>query len=303
MIVLNDERILLTGGSGFIGKHIIEYFNNNVVNAELKILNSRLDNVDGMIDEINEFKPTAVIHLAGVALIKQDEKNPDEIVKTNVTGTFNLVRILPRGCKFILASTITVYGDKEINNRSFDEKTSILKPTSIYASTKIACENIVNVYTNQGYINGVSLRLCAVVGKHTSHGILYDFVNKLYSDNPELEVLGEYPGSSKPFIYADDACCAFFKAIEKTPTYDRVFNICNRDICSVQDVAMSVMSGLGIYKPIKWLGQSSTWKGDNKLIDANCGWAGCLLGWYPRYNSVSAIYKASQDILNENYSR
>ena len=156
MIVLNDERILLTGGSGFIGKHIIEYFNNNVVNAELKILNSRLDNVDGMIDEINEFKPTAVIHLAGVALIKQDEKNPDEIVKTNVTGTFNLVRILPRGCKFILASTITVYGDKEINNRSFDEKTSILKPTSIYASTKIACENIVNVYTNQGYINGVS---------------------------------------------------------------------------------------------------------------------------------------------------
>lgn len=36
MIVLNDERILLTGGSGFIGKHIIEYFNNNVVNAEFK---------------------------------------------------------------------------------------------------------------------------------------------------------------------------------------------------------------------------------------------------------------------------
>jgi UDP-glucose 4-epimerase len=169
-------------------------------------------------------------------------------------------------------------------------------PTSVYAATKLAGENLVNIYTQQGKVSGISLRLCAVTGKYSTHGIVHDFVKKLDSDSEFLEVLGSEPGSCKPFLYADDVCEAIAKTIQINPIgRDIVVNICNEGGATVKQVAEAVMQAKKIVKPIKWLGDAANWKGDNKLIKCDSTYAKEILDWEPKCNSYQAIFKAVED--------
>ena len=147
--------------------------------------------------------------------------------------------------------------------------------------TKRASESIIESYTSSGKIDGVSARLCATVGSGLTHGIIKDFIRKIKSDNPNLEALGSYPGSTKPFCHIDDV----IEALILLGTQDakgKVFNVVPDDSITVEEVAEAAMSALEIQKPIKWLGEEANWKGDNRIIRAS----NTLLksaGWNPKF--------------------
>lgn len=253
-------RIYLTGGSGFFGQNLMRRLY-NIPNVEIAVLpkGTNIQCEELIKEELEEIKPDVIIHLAA---------NPRgnaglSAMEDNVQGTHNLVHYAPKGCHFIFASSIVVYGDYHCYNFLEDMQP---KPTSLYALSKFNAENIIDRYERIGDIKKTNLRLCALVGKGLTHGFIFDLINKIKSNSKELELIGAGPGSIKPFLNIEDACNCVIYAIEKK-MYG-TYNVCPRDNISVEEVAKMAMETLKIYKPIKWR-PDLVWGGDNNEIRAS----------------------------------
>lgn len=257
-------KILITGAYGFFGQNLSKYLYTNLqTSSYIYNLNGKkgvdLKNEEQVEITLKDFNPDIIIHLAA---------NPRgnaglEAMLDNVQGTHNLVHHAPQNCHFIFASSIVVYGDYHCYNFLEDMQP---KPTSLYALSKYNAENIVNRYERIGKIKKTNLRLCALVGPNLTHGFIFDLINKIKSDSPELELIGAAPGSIKPFLNVEDACNTVLHAIQKK-MYG-TYNVCPRDNISVEQVAKMAMKTLNIYKPIKWR-PDLVWGGDNNEIRAS----------------------------------
>lgn len=297
-------RILVTGSEGFIGRNLVPKLielGHDVVGFSRKGIGIGTQHSHFQCDITNEshvayvmefIEPTIVCHLAANPIVRYNEGNPTQISKDNILGTHNLLAYAPTGCKFIYASSATVYG----NNVDEDEEAKC-EPTSVYGATKIASEALVDAYTSLGRVNGTNLRLVANVGLHSTHGLLHDIIRKLKSDSKELELLGKGPGSWKPYTHISDTVSAFVMA-QRWP--NGTYNISNGlgTLSSVLDVAEQVMKETGIKKNIKWLGEAANWKGDNRVVNVNSNKAR-KAGWQPQYDCSQAISLAVQEIMKE----
>jgi nucleoside-diphosphate-sugar epimerase len=307
-------KIILTGATGFIGKHLLYRLledENEVVTVSRKLSASignswkhvacDLGDLDcKKFDKLcQDFKPDAILHLAGNATPSTASENPYKMMQDNITSTHKVVKCSPQGCRVVLASSVIIYGDwlfsKDKRGFLRYKEDSFPKPTSIYGISKRASESLVEIYTNWNQINGCALRLCATVGDGVTHGILKDFVRKVFSDNPYLEALGGHPGSTKPFCHVDDAVEAFVLMLKsKTNTS---YNVCPDDEITVEEVARAVMEAVGRNKPLRFLGEDSTWNGDNKIIRASNEKIK-KLGWNPKYpKSSNAIRAAVKEMI------
>lgn len=264
-------KILVIGGSGFLGKYLLNHLVKT--NHEICNISRRKTNIPGVDDfqvdladlvtlkfVIGRIDPDVVYHLAAQASQQPNPHNPGEVLQTNIINTFNLVHALPAKTHINFASSIVVYGNCQ-NPSEF----SPINTTSLYGASKIACEEIIksNYYTKGNTYN--IFRLGAMVGKGLTHGILMDVIEKLRSDSPTLELWGNCPGSSKVYSHGQEVVEAI--------TLDRfvpneIINICNDDKISALDVAQITMESLNIYKPLIW-DVSKTWKGDNPQLDAD----------------------------------
>ena len=292
-------KLLITGASGFLGHHFTNFFKNHSKISSVYTL-SRRGNVTYNIDItdsnsvkscLKECKPNIIIHLAANPLTKLDEINPTDIVKTNIVGTQNVLHYAPEGCRFLFASSIVVYGD--LTNR-FQENL-LCKPTSVYGVTKLAGENLVQAYSSMGNVNGVSLRTCATVsGIKLTHGILKDFIEKSRSSDSIFTIFGDKPGTCKPYIHVEDVLSAFDNLIFQNSEITGPINVCPNDEISALEVANIVLDTINKTKnkEIKFLGEKTIWKGDNKILRASASNME-KLGWIRKYNtSKDAIKQA-----------
>lgn len=256
--------ILVTGASGFIGSNFCDKLDslNIKYTGVCRNKNERffdLDLSDYYITEklIDFVMPTTVVHFASNPNTKIDDDNPSKIIDDNIKSTMNILSCLKHGTRFVLASSVTVYG----NNLNNTEE-SKCDPKSIYASTKLASENIVNFYSENNGIKGVILRLCATIGKNSTHGMIHDFSKKIKDDSDYFKVFGNKPGAFKPFLHVDDLCSAILHLIDEDLT--GVYNICPSDNISVLEVAEMFLRKYKSNKKIKWSGDM--WTGDNPKI-------------------------------------
>lgn len=308
-------RILVTGSRGFIGQHLVRYlkeFKGSMIGInrygghdfsiiklaeEHPFIEYDIDVLDTLHIKylLTRFKPDIIFHLAGCALVKSQAWTT---VNTNVMGTLNLLEHAPAGCRFVYASSATVYGNAG-QTHSCDESTPPA-PTSAYAASKLAGEALVEAYTAQGRVRGLSLRLVANVGRGSTHGLLHDVVAKLHSDSATLELFGDSPGSRKPFMYVDDTASAIvYLALLKWKKMEeyQVFNVSPWDSINVAAVADIAMQVTGINKPVKWLGQQSLWPGDNPLVRIDPTKLDNT-SWEPTYEvSEHAVRAAVRDIM------
>ena len=310
-------KILVTGATGFIGSHLVvklRLLGHDVITLSRRpiLVNKRDRRVEqrhyaidlGETDQskytyfnfenlCKEHKPEVIFHLASNPLVKIDEENPHQVVLDNMISTQKVAHYAPEGCKVILASSVIVYGDWLFNsnrsseNLSYKEKHNTC-PTSVYGITKRASESILQTYANMGRIKAASARLCATVGGGLTHGVVKDFIRKLRSENPYLEVLGSYPGSNKPFCHIEDLLEALvLLAVSDLEQYQE-YNVVPDDSINIEQVAEAVMEGLQIEKPLKWLGEESTWKGDNKIIKVDNSKLKSI-GWSPKFSSSKDV--------------
>jgi UDP-glucose 4-epimerase len=315
------ERILVTGGAGFIGSHLVDrlvdrgYFvrvfdnlsSGSLKNIERRIGKANFEFVRGDLKDREAVYSIVkdidtVFHLAANPEVRISSIEPEIHFRENIVATFNLLEAIRRSGgveKLVFASSSTVYGDPE---EIPTPETHIIKPISVYGASKAACEALISSYAHLYGFKAVSLRYANIVGPRLNHGVIYDFIMKL-KRNPEiLEVLGDGT-QRKSYLYIDDAIDATLYITEKlmNETIYDVYNVGNKDWITVREIAEIVSRTMGLKPRIIYTGGTPDgrgWPGDVKYM---------LLsieklerkGWSPKYSSREAVELTAKALLRE----
>jgi len=238
-------KILVTGGAGFIGSHLVE----KLIDMEHEII--VIDNFDSFYDIrikernlskvkkhdtfhlyrndildtpalhkiFSEHDINMVIHLAAKAGVRPSIEDPVGYYKTNVEGTLNLLEECRRKGiqKFIFASSSSVYG----NNKKvpFSEKDNVDYPISPYAATKKAGELLCHNYHHLYNIHIFCLRFFTVYGPRQRPDLAIHKFFDLISRNQPLPIFGD-GSTSRDYTYIDDVLDGILKAIERVKGYE-----------------------------------------------------------------------------------
>jgi nucleoside-diphosphate-sugar epimerase len=291
---MKPQTVLITGTSGFVGKHLTQYLKQypdlySVIAPPSNILNLR-DQIS-INKFIKGYKIDGVVHLAAKSSPSMDG-DVEEFLDTNVVGTARLIQALDIGTRFIYASSIVVGGTSHIKYCNNYQHI----PTNLYSASKAAAEDIVTAYTNLKKINGLSLRFCATVGEGLTHGCVLDFIKKLHSDNPVISLMGNYPGSKKPYLYIDDVCESIHLGLQEKDVLGSL-NITNNDSITIDDIVDTVMSYYGITKEKEWTGIN--FPGDNPSLEYENYLTKLCLRWEPSLSSKEAILQTLKDITHK----
>jgi UDP-glucose 4-epimerase len=279
-------RILVTGGAGFIGSHLVDRLvrDGYKVRAVDNLSSGRVENIKHHLDAntveliIGDLKDPqialkavegidVVFHFAANPEVRVSTTNPEVHFNENVVATFNLLEAI-RGKsvkELVFASSSSVYGEPE--EIPVDENAPI-RPVSVYGASKAACEALIHAYTKLYGVKTVVLRYANVVGPRLRHGVVWDFINKLFRNPLELEILGDGK-QVRSYIYIDDAVEATIVAWRKTEASYEVYNIASEDWITVDEVADEVIKAMRlsnvrkIYKPVL---HGVGWLGDVKKI-------------------------------------
>ena len=236
-------KILVTGGAGFIGSHLVD--NLLALNNEVTVLDNfstgRRENLAHVIDRIRlvdcdiskvgdwvkELKNIDwVFHLAALADIVPSIQNPDEYFKANVDGTFNILQAAQTNKvkRFVYAASSSCYGI--VNKFPTDEK-SIVDLHYPYALTKNLGEQIINHFSKLYKISAVSLRLFNVYGPRSrttgAYGAVFGVFLAQKLNNKPLTIVGDGK-QSRDFVHVTDVVNAFYKALFINKNFD-IFNI------------------------------------------------------------------------------
>ena len=311
-------KVLVTGGAGFIGSHLVdrlvaEGYSVRVVD---NLSSGRLENlrrhlklkaieliIGDLKDPQTAFKAVegvdVVFHLAANPEVRVSTTNPEIHFNENVLATFRLLEAMrKKGVKeLVFASSSSVYGEPEVIPVGEDAP---IKPVSVYGASKAACENLIHAYSKLYGIKAIVLRYANVVGPRLRHGVIWDFIIKLRRNPNELEILGDGK-QVRSYIYVDDAVEATLLAWRKTASCFEVYNVASEDWIMVDEVADEVIKTMGLnnvkktYRPVL---HGVGWPGDVKKIALKIEKIK-KLGLIPAMDSREAVKTTAKKLLEE----
>jgi len=306
------SRILVTGGAGFIGSHLVDRLLNK--GFEVTVIDNlhtgRLENIahhqdrkefrfiKGDIRDFNPVKETmkdidAVFHEAALASVTLSVENPILTNDINVTGTLNLLRASSdlHVKRFIYASSAAVYGDTPSPQKREDMTPN---PTSPYGVSKFAAENYVKLFHKVYGLETVSLRCFNVYGPRQRFdiqsaygGAIAIFTNRLLRNMPPL-IYGD-GGHTRDFVYIEDVVEANMLALNSKNAAGEVFNIGTGTSISVNQVAntlQEIMNKKNL-KPI----HANPRPADIRHIHADISKAKRVLGFNPTISLKGSLAK------------
>jgi len=255
------SNILVTGGAGFIGSHIVDRLLSN--GFEVTVIDNLntgqpknlahnedrenfhfikgdirdLDLVRGIVKEID-----AVFHEAALVNVVSSFNNPLNTHDVNVTGTLNLLKTcLDSDVKrFIFASSAAIYGETKILPM---RENMIARPLSPYAVSKLAAENYAKLFYKAYGLETVSLRYFNVYGPRQRYGpysvVIPTFINRVLNDQPPIiHGNGE---QTRDFVSVQDVVDANMVALRSKNAVGQVFNVGTGKAASVNQLAKTVL--------------------------------------------------------------
>jgi len=241
----NYSKILVTGGAGFIGSHIVDRLlkegfevividdlstglSENIAHHQNRkdfhfikgdIRNAAL--VKKVVEDVD-----AVFHEAALVSVPRSIENPLLTNEINVTGTLNLLEACTHADvkRFIYASSTAIYGETETLPQ---HEMLMPQPISPYAVSKLAAENYVKIYHKVYGLNTVCLRYFNVYGPRQTYGpysgVITIFINRLLKNEPPI-IYGDGE-QTRDFINVQDVVAANMLALTKKTAIGEVLNV------------------------------------------------------------------------------
>ena len=313
------KNILVTGGAGYIGSHIIEILINKKINVFIvdnlttghkKLVNKKaaffeLDiNKTGKLRKIIiKYNIDSIIHLAANLIIGEGEKKPKLYFKNNVDGTKSVLDA-SKGTKvknFLFSSTAAIYKDGTYRVT----ENSQIKPKSIYGKTKVKAEKLIKINCKKFKINYGILRYFNIAGASPSgkvgllnkgDNLFKNFSIQILKKNPILKIYGTNyktkDGSCiRDFIHVSDVAEIHLKVLEKINKLNvsKILNCGYEKGISVLEVAKEFKNQSS--KNVKILEIGRRKKDIVKIIASN-NKLKKFISWNPRYNSLYKIVKS-----------
>ncbi|MGL4388947.1 MAG: SDR family NAD(P)-dependent oxidoreductase [Brevinema sp.] len=313
-------NILVTGGAGFIGSHLVDTLlkeghtvvvlddlslgreenlvlatqNKNFIFFKEDILDS-----EKLHDIFNKHKFDIVFHMAANSDIAISHKNPDVDFNKTLMTTYNILKAMEdhEVYKIVFASTSAIYGNTL--GRNADEAFAPLFPISHYGAAKLASEAFISSFGENYNIQSWIVRFPNVVGDRATHGVLFDFINRLKKDPSKLNVLGN--GTQfKPYLYVKDLVDAMIYIWKNSNDKVNFFNVGVDSQTTVREIAEITIEEMGLSCPINYQDSNRGWIGDVPKFSYNLDKIH-QLGWKAKKSSNDAVRKAIQYIIKENY--
>jgi UDP-glucuronate 4-epimerase len=248
---MSDKNILVTGGAGFIGSHLVERllgesgWNVTVVDdlndfyspeikrdnlrslmgsGEFRFVEADIRDAGAMRGVFERGGFRCIVHLAARAGVRPSLSEPKLYSETNINGTLNLLELarefeVPQ---FVFGSSSSVYG---INCKiPFSEEDRIHQPISPYAATKAAGELLCHTYSHLFNIRTVCLRFFTVYGARQRPDLAIHKFSRLIAEGKPIQVFGD--GSTRrDYTYVDDIIQGVRASIDYDGAMHEVFNL------------------------------------------------------------------------------
>jgi len=314
--LIEGRSILVTGGAGFIGSHLVDrLIESNRVTVLDNFSSGKMEFIEGHIPD-SKFRLVEadlldrraveaalegidlVIHLAANPDVKIGAEDTRTHLDQNVIATYNLLDSMRKMgvSEIAFTSTSTVYGEAKIVPTPEDY--GPLLPISLYGASKLACEALISAFCATFDMRSWIFRFANIVGERGTHGVIVDFIRKLETNPETLEILGSGK-QRKSYLLVQDCVEAMIFALEKARDGVNVFNVGSTDSVDVTEIADVVVEKMGLFGvEYRYTGgvDGRGWKGDVKTMLLSIE-ALEKLGWSPSRSSREAIEAAAEAVL------
>jgi len=294
-------RVLVTGGAGFIGSHLVEkllaashdvvvlddfndFYDPQIKHAniaglarDVTVYHVDLRDSESVRNLFHREKVDAIAHLAARAGVRPSIQYPRLYYDTNVTGTLHLLEAarVTGVERFIFASSSSVYGASKAIPFSEDEHLS--QTFSPYAATKVAGEFLCSTYSHLYNLRVVALRYFTVYGPRQRPDLaIHQFTRRIYAGQ-SIDQFGDGT-TRRDYTYIEDVIQGTMAALEyEGPLFD-IFNLGESETIQLKDLIVAIENALGKRARINQLPEQP---GDMPLTFADISKARKLLGYKP----------------------
>ena len=265
-------RVLITGGTGFIGSHLVQ--RSLARGFEVTVLSrgtdchscvpdadmEKIEFVSGTVQEISQLdihlsQFDAVFHLAGTSAISHSVENPWEDFDNTLHASISLLeelRKLKQRPTVVFSSSAAVYSQSTDFPYTEESTTS---PVSPYGVSNLAVERYIAVYSRLYGIPAASLRLFSVYGPRQNKQVIFDLFQKLSKNPNRLQVLGDGQ-QLRDFVFVEDVVDAFFVALENSPLDGSVYNVGSGEFVSIRQLVEAVCAASDLTPKIEYTGRT-----------------------------------------------
>ncbi|MDP2813941.1 MAG: NAD(P)-dependent oxidoreductase [Erysipelotrichaceae bacterium] len=283
---MKKQNILITGGSGFVGSHMVKKFaqeGNQVIvfdimepryplEKNVEYLKGDIFNPESVQNAVN--RADVIVHLVGLADSGVAQKSPQKSFLLNVVSLQNVLEAarIAGNKKIVFPSSAAVYGiTEELPIKEGFQP----QPTNVYSWHKVICEKMVQTYQKNYGINYVILRFFNVYGRG-NEGVIGIFIDKA-KKGEMIESFG--PFQYRDFIYAGDVAEAVYRAVAYEKSINRIINIGSGKGIQIRDILNIVCE---IFPNAKWEERPANFTMYDSIADITL--ARILLDFEPRHS-------------------
>lgn len=305
------ERVLVTGGAGFIGSHLVDLLLENgrqvtvldnmssgnqqwldgaLQHERLRFVRGEL--TDGALVRTVMASQQQVWHFAGNADIPRGLSDCHIDIDSAVVGTRNVLQaMVAEGVEDLLfASSGAVYGS--LARELVSEESGPLYPLSMYAAGKIGAEAIISAHANLFGIRAWIFRFGNVLGARMPRGAIRDFALRLAENPATLTILGD-GAQAKSYFLVEDCIAGMAWALSAVPLSGprtvEILNLGNPGVTSVVTMAQRVVEAMGLSDvTFEYTGGAEAWPGDQPVVRLDVSRVQ-QLGWSPPRDSDTAV--------------